>query len=108
MEKVVEEILLIEKAAESILGEARQKAMQIQTSADAEVQESVARAKADAAELVKARLREAKEQAAQLREKASAEAEENNRRLLEQNEAKIDRVVEEIIGLLIKPLYNKG
>ena len=106
MEKVVEEILLVEKEAEAIIGEARKKAMEIQARADAEVQEALTNAKLEALTIVKNRAKEASETAALFREKALKEAEENKRLIMNRNADKIDKVVDSIVDIVTRPLYT--
>jgi len=105
MKDVVNEILQAEEKVEESLQKAREEAAGYKKDADREVNSIIGKAREKAQDSIREAVEEAKREAGIARNEAIKKAEEESRKLIDRNRAHIGELVEEIVTLVIGEDY---
>jgi len=106
MKDIVNEILETEKKVESTLQDAREKAQAVRQQTEKEAQEQISRAREEARAIVQNAVEMARREAEEVRQKRLKEAEAAAGAFLIDNKDKIDRLVEDVVKLVIRTAYS--
>ncbi len=107
MQEIVDEVIKTEERASHIIQKAREKATQIKTSVEVELNEDVKKARETAQNLILEEVASAKKEADASYRAAMKEAEENEKRFLESKESEFDRIADKIIDMIKTPDYDR-
>lgn len=108
MEQIISKVLEAEQQAEQALGEARRKAAAIRAAADAESATRVQEARAKAKALSQETLAAARAEAEAARERAVAQAAGQAELFLQENQATLRRLVDQVVTLITTTGLPKG
>ena len=101
MKDIVKEILSTEKRVEEILQKARADASDIKLRAEREVSEKVAGARRTSRELIQKAFTDAGREAQKYRDDKLKEAERESREIINRNRKNIEKLIEEIVQLIV-------
>ncbi len=104
---VLSEIIKSEKEAEAIIQEAREKAAEIISKADAEYNNAVSKAREDSQKRIQEEIQAAQGKAVEAFKTAVEEAEKENSEFFASSEGRTDAVAEKITETLLKPEFDK-
>ena len=108
MQKIVlDEIIKAEKEAESIVQQAREKAVEIVSQADADYNQAITLAKEESQKKIQDSVAAAKDKAGLALAKAIEQAEGDNSTFLEKSNEKTDAIAGRIVDMLLKPEYER-
>ncbi|MBN1797452.1 MAG: hypothetical protein JW822_02675 [Spirochaetales bacterium] len=107
MQNVVDEVLKAEAEAEKIVAQAKDKAQTIKQQAESEINKHITQAREQAKELFQERIAEAKKKALQEYKRALAAAEAQSAKFWEQNQDKVNLVVEKIVDFVVTPEFER-
>ena len=107
MKEFVDKVLEAEKETEGLVGEARVKADQIRSRADAEVADRIRQAKQQAQELIRRRVDEARARVNEEHRRETEQAHRTSESYFTQNADRLDRIVDAVTRLIVEPGYRK-
>jgi len=107
MQEIVDEVLKTEENASLVVQKAREEALRIKTTSEAEIGESIKNAKATAQKLILDEVAHAKAETDAEYKNAIKKIEEKNASFLVQNEKKIASIVDKIIAIVVNTEYEK-
>ena len=108
MEKIIKEVLEVEKDVDKIIQEAREKASEIKKKAEKEASEKISDTRLKAQKIIQDSAEKAREETKKIREEKLTEAEDQSKKFLQKNKKKIDKFVDEITRRIIITRYEKG
>ena len=106
MEQIVARILEAEKEAEGVLQQARAKAAEVRSQADAQSEEHLKRAREEAHSRVQAALQRVRDETEQSRRQALERIEQDNSRFIEAQRETIQRTADRVLQLLLQPEFS--
>lgn len=104
---VLNEIIKSEKEAEAVIQEAREKASEIVSKADAEYKSSITGAREENQKKIQEEIQKAHDKASESFAAAVKEAEKENSDFFEQSKERTDSVAKDIAESLLKPEFDK-
>lgn len=104
---VLNEIIKSEKEAEAVIQEARGKAAEIVSKADAEYNSSISSAREENQKKIQEEIRKAHDKASESFTAAVKDAEKENSAFFEESKERTDSVAKNIAESLLKPEYDK-
>jgi len=107
MQDIVDEVLKAEAGAEKIVAQAKEKAHTIKQQIETEINERITQAREQAKELIQNKIAETKEKTLQEYNRALADAELQSAKFWEQNQDKVDVVVEKLADFLVIPEFER-
>jgi vacuolar-type H+-ATPase subunit H len=108
MEKILEEVLAVEKNVDKIIQDARRKAQEIRQNAENEISDKLTDARQQAQKRIHDSAGQAREDAGKIREGRLKGAEDSSNEFLEKNKDKIEKFIKEITRQIITTGYEKG
>ena len=106
MKRIIEEILEVEEQLKRVITDARAEAAAIKNSADKDMSEKLNQAKEQTRQIYQATVEEAKKQAEGLAAEKLQQAEKHKTAMFEENADKIERLVRDICGIIVKTEYD--
>jgi vacuolar-type H+-ATPase subunit H len=107
MQDVVDEVLKAEAEAEKIVAQAKDKVQTIKQQIEAEINKRIAQTREQAKEIIQERITETRQKALQEYNKALADAETKSEKFWEQNQDKVDVVVDKLVDFLVTPEFER-
>ncbi len=108
MKDIISEVLLTEKRVEEILQKARSEAAEIKLRTEKEVSQKIAGARNKAQEIIQNSIEKARLEAENIRNNRIKEADLKNDEIISKNRAGIEKLVQEIVKLIIQTDYEEG
>lgn len=107
MNEIVDEVIKAEQEAEKIVDQAREQVQEERNTLELELNERLKQAKEAAQKLMQETIARAKKEAQQEYSDIITKAEEENKVFLQENADKVDKIIENIVHLIITPEYNR-
>jgi len=108
MEKILEEVLAVEKNVDKIIQDARRKAQEIRQNVEKEIADKLTDTRQQAQKHIQDSAEQAREEAGKIRENKQKVAEDSSNEFLEKNKDKIEKFIKEITQQIITTGYEKG
>ncbi len=105
MKDIVNQILLTEKRVEEVVQKAKEKAQEIKQQAESNASKKVEVARKKTGQIISAAVENAKSSAQKLRTEKLRKAEEDGEAIAGRNKQKIDKLVQDVIKLIIHTEY---
>lgn len=108
MPDIVDKILEMESSSEKRVLEANNRAAELRSAVEAEINAQLTQARTEAQNLIQEKIAQARENARRSVEDAVARVRRNSGRSVNQHQGLIDDAVAKIVSLVIKPEHEKG
>lgn len=108
MKDIISEVLLTEKRVEEILQKARSEAADIKLRTEKKVSQRIAEARNTAQEIIQSSIEKARLEAENIRNNRIKEVDLANAEIISKNRAGIEKLVQEIVKLIIQTGYEEG
>jgi vacuolar-type H+-ATPase subunit H len=107
MNEIVDEVLKAEQEAEKLVENAREQIQKKRNGLETELADRLKKARDAAQEMIQETITRAKEETQKEYSDIMMKAEAENREFLEKNASKVDKIIENIVHLIITPEYNR-
>ena len=107
MQEIVDDVLKAEEQAEAVIQQAREKAQHLQNSVENTLSDKLKKAREDAQNRIRETVELSKARADKKYREVLEKAEEDNKEFLKENSDKVNRIIDDIVKLIITPEYKR-